>query len=348
MSLPKLGVVIVTYNSADIVLDCLESLWASDGVRLAIVVVDNRSTDGTPRAIRDWAAGCTAWKDPGDLPFALSSVPKPIELRDPATQGALPAESEGHGLTLIDAGLNGGFAAGVNLGLARLEADAELDRFWVLNPDSVVPPNSAAKLARAPEPFGLLGSRVLYVDPPDIIQIDGGTINRRTGVTINLGLGCRDTETLPADPAKIDFITGSSMVASRAFYEAAGPMPEDYFLYYEEVDWAMRRGDLPLAYAEGAVVYHRAGTSIGSPRLDRPASPFSLYFKHRGRMRFVRRHLPASRASATLYSLAKAAQLALKGYRAEARAVLAGSFDRPPPAEVRDRLSPEAARRAFA
>lgn len=189
---------------------------------------------------------------------------------------------------------------------------------------------------------------MLYAAKPDVIQIDGGTLERRTGVSGNAGLGQRHATTPAVDPNGLDFITGASLVASRNFYEAAGPMPEDYFLYYEEVDWAMRRGDLPLAYAEGAIVYHRAGTSIGSPTLDRPASPFSLYFKHRGRMRFVRRYLPGSRMTATLYSLTKAAQLALKGYRAEARAVIAGSFDRPPPAEVRDRLSPEAARRAFA
>jgi len=144
----------------------------------------------------------------------------------------------------------------------------------------------------------------------------------------------------------MDFVTGASMVASRAFYEAAGPMPENYFLYYEEVDWALRRGDLPLAYCKDAIIYHRAGTAIGSPTLGRPASPFSLYFKHRGRIRFVRRHLPRALPGALMYSLAKAAQLGLKGFGAEARAVLAGSFNRPPAPEIRARLSPEAARLA--
>ena len=41
MTLPTLGVVVVTFNAADIIQDCLESLLASRGVQLAIVVVDN-------------------------------------------------------------------------------------------------------------------------------------------------------------------------------------------------------------------------------------------------------------------------------------------------------------------
>jgi GT2 family glycosyltransferase len=149
------------------------------------------------------------------------------------------------------------------------------------------------------------------------------------------------------DPAKLDFITGASMVASRAFFEVAGLMPEEYFLYYEEVDWAMRRGGLPLAYCPEAIVYHRAGTAIGSPTLGRPASPFSLYFKHRGRIRFVRRHLRRSLPIALAYSAAKAVQLAVKGYGAEAWSVVSASLGLPPPKGVRARLSEEAARLAF-
>ena len=54
---PRLGVVIVAFNSADVILDCLESLLASGGVALSVVVVDNGSGDGTPDLLRAWAAG---------------------------------------------------------------------------------------------------------------------------------------------------------------------------------------------------------------------------------------------------------------------------------------------------
>ncbi len=180
-----------------------------------------------------------------------------------------------------------------------------------------------------------------------MIQIDGGTLNRRTGVTGNANLGAPHPTSPMPQADRLDFITGASMVASRAFWEVAGPMPEDYFLYYEEVDWALRRGDLPLAVAPGAIVYHRAGTAIGSPTLGRPAAPFSLYFKHRARLRFVRRHFPQNLLVAWAYTLVKAGQYRLKGWREEAAAVIAGARQAPPPQAVRARLEAPAAAHAF-
>lgn len=350
---PVLGVVVVTFNSSDVILDCLESLLASTGVRLRIAVIDNASTDGTPDLIRDWAAGKTPYVVPGDLPFALEPAPKPLPYAQAAgtTLPAVAAETAlGHRLTMIETGLNGGFAAGVNRGLALLAADPEVPRFWVLNPDGVAPPGTAAAFAAAPAPeggFALMGGRVNYLDPPDRIQMDGGLINRLTGVTGNIHLGRSSKATSGPGQDQLAFISGASMVASRQFYEAAGPMPEDYFLYYEEVDWALRRGRLPLLWNKDAMVYHRAGTSIGSPTLDRPATPFSLYFIHRGRMKFQRRYNPMGLPTAWAYSMAKAAQLALKGYRHEALTVLRASHGLPPPPDVRKRLTPEAARLAF-
>ncbi|MBP1804921.1 glycosyltransferase family 2 protein [Rubellimicrobium aerolatum] len=343
MTLPQLGVVLVTFNSADVIFDCLESLLASRGVRLAITVVDNASTDGTPALIRAWAAGATPYEAPGDIPFPLAAAPKPLPLL--AEGDPLPAE--GHAITLIETGVNGGFAAGVNRGLAHLARNRDLGRFWVLNPDSAVPPDSPRAFATTPGGFGLLGGRVLYLDKPDVIQIDGGLVNRRTGVTDNSGLFQSHRDTPPPDPGRLDFITGASMVVSREFYEAVGPMREDYFLYYEEVDWALRRGRLPLAYCAEGLVYHRAGTAIGSPTIGRPASPFSLYFKHRGRILFLKRFFPGSVPTGLAFSLAKAGQIAAKGYRAEAWAILAGSFNLRPPASVAARLAPEARRLAF-
>ncbi|MGR3465594.1 glycosyltransferase family 2 protein [Limimaricola sp.] len=343
---PELGVVLVTYNSAGVILDCLESLLAARGVRLRVVLVDNASADGTPGLLRDWAAGRHDWA-PSGLPFALGPVAKPVAIGD-----AVGGAGSGHGLTLIETGENGGFAGGVNRGIAALDAapDGGPDRIWLLNPDTVVPPGTAAAFATAPEPaggFSVMSGRVTYLAPPDRIQIDGGTLDRRTGVTGNINLGRPLAATPPPDAGDLDFVMGGSMVVSRAFRRQAGPMPEEYFLYYEEVDWALRRGGLPLAYCPEARVHHRAGTAIGSPAPGRPASPFSLYFKHRSRIRFVRRHLPRSLPMALAYSLAKSAQLRLAGHREEARAVIAGSFGRAPAQAIRAQLSPEAARRAF-
>lgn len=344
MTLPRLGVVVVTFNSADVILDCLESLLNSAGVQLDICIVDNASSDDTLQVLDNWASGNTPYHTPKDMPFDLQPTMKPVPLngtQHPAT---------GHQITTIQTGLNGGFAYGVNAGLAVLNKVAGVDRFWVLNPDSAVPKRTAQAFATAPVPlegFSLMGGRVLYYDTPEIIQIDGGLINPKTGVTGNIGLG-KQHKYLPApDPETMAFISGASMVASRKFYEAVGPLQEGYFLYYEEVDWALRRGNLPLVYCADAVVYHKAGTAIGSPTLDRPASPFSQYFKHRARLKFVKTWMKSKYPTAIAYSIAKAGQLILKGYHREAWALLCGSFNRKPPQQVRNILDDAAAKVAF-
>lgn len=328
-----LGVVLVAYDSADVIIDALESLFAaaqSDQVALRVVVVDNASPDDSVERIRAWQSGESAYSAPVDLPFSAPPVvAKPIS--EPLLQ-------------ILRAGHNGGFAAGVNLGVAALFSQPEINRVWVLNPDSVVPPGTVGAYARFdPGPFSLMGGRVLYFDRPDIIQIDGGRINLRTGVAVNINLHKPRSTPLP-QPEELDFVMGASMVVSRQFWERVGPMREDYFLYYEEVDWALSRGDLPLAVCPEAVIHHRAGTAIGSPIAGRPASPFSLYFKHRGRMMFLRRHAPQNMAIGWAYTVAKIAQLAVKGYWQEARALFAGACRAAPPAAVAERLDPEALR----
>jgi GT2 family glycosyltransferase len=343
MNNTALGVVIVTYNASDVILDCLETLLSAalaDGIALRVAVVDNASSDDTVARIKSWAAGETPYVAPGDLPFDSAPVPKPLSLGAP---------SQGTSVHLLEEPANGGFAFGVNVGLAALAKDPEVDRFWILNPDSAVPQGSVAAFARheaGPDGFSLMGGRVVYLEAPDKIQSDGGLINRKTGVTHNKNQFSGLQTALP-DPAALDFISGASMVASRAFYEAAGPLPEDYFLYYEEVDWALQRGALPLSYCPEALIYHRSGTSIGSSGVNRLASPFSTYFLYRARTRFVRRFFPASLPVAIAYCCAKAAQLTLKGYRKEAQAVLQGCFNRPPPAYVTSVMSPEARKIAF-
>jgi GT2 family glycosyltransferase len=336
MTLGPLGVVLVAYNSADVILDCLETLFAAanqDGRALRVVVVDNASPDDGVAVIRGWASGAVPYVPPADLPFPHCPVAKPV-----------PAEA----LEVIPAGINGGFAAGVNVGLRALFADPAIDRVWILNPDSVVPPGTPAAFARHDAgPFSLMGGRVLYYDRPEMIQSDGGTLNRWTGVTGNFNLFQKAEGTGMPLSDDLAFICGASMVASRAFWDLAGPVPEDYFLYYEEVDWALRRGPLPLAVISEAVIYHRAGSSIGSPTLERTASAFSIYFKSRSRMKFIRRWFPFALGSAALYSLAKIAQLAVKGEGQAARAMWDGTRGSLPQTLVSERLSAETFRFVF-
>lgn len=342
MTAPVTGVVIVTFNSGDVILDCLETLLSASRGRLRVVVVDNASTDDTVARIQGWAAGDLKHSPEAELPFESLPVAKPVLVSTDQTLDA--------GLTLLQSAENLGFAGGVNIGLKALLQDPEVDYFWVLNPDCVTPPDTVDGLLAYLEhdrPQGMIGGRVNYVATPDVIQIDGGLVNFKTGVTGNINLGASHAATPEPDSAALDFITGASMIVSRSFLDQVGLMREDYFLYYEEVDWAMRRGDLPLHYCAALLVYHHAGTSIGSPTVSRIASPFSLYFKHRGRMMFLRRFKPVALPLGYAYSMALILRTLLQGHRPEARAIFSAIHGLPAPQEVRARLSPAAQEIAF-
>ena len=327
-----IGVVIVTFNGADVVVGCLDSLLAQTGAIPQILVVDNASGDDTVATLRDWAA-----RHGHALPEAHS------------VEGAAEALARDR-IALLHSGANRGFAGGVNLGLATLARLPAVGHFWVLNPDAEATPDATAAIlaeaARTPG-YGMMGGRVCYAETPPRTQIDGGTVNHWTGVTGNLNLGANPATVPQPDAAQVAFITGANLVVSRRFYEDVGPMREDYFLYYEEVDWAMRRGRWPIVVAPGFVVRHHAGTAIGSPTLDRIASPFSFWFKYRSRMMFVSRFYPLSLPVALANATAKAAQIWLKGARPQATTLLRAAWGLPAPAAVRDVLSPDAQRIAF-
>lgn len=333
---PVIGVVIVTYHSSDVIEECLESLSASQGVALRIVVVDNASEDDTCDVVRGWASGERPFNSPRGSPAPRSEpVAKPLALVE------IDAPGEGRELgplTLIHVGSNRGFAGGVNVGLKALQGQA--DFYWVLNPDCVVLETTAAAYAdlaaRSPG-FGLMTGKTAYYTHPELLQTTGGRVSRLTGVCVQ-----RDYQASIASAATgasgLDWVTGANLVASPALLNHAGLMEEDYFLYYEEVDWAFRRGNLPIVFNPSALVYHHGGTTIGSGAVSRRPSPFSEYFNHRNRIRFARRFLGRFPVGAYAYGLAKAVQLLLLRHFAEAQAIICGMFELSPPRSITRRF----------
>ena len=326
-----MGVAIVTFQSAAIIGDCLSSLAASQSVRLRIVVLDNASSDETLAAIRAWA----------------STQPEGFRFEE-ADLGAIGVARAD--LTLLRSPVNGGFAYGTNCCLKLLLADPALDLFWLLNPDARARPEAAQHYVAAggEGPFALLSGRTLFADDPRIIQTDGGRVSRLTGSCTSVNRGEDVSRAVMPAAGTLDYCTGANMVVSRLFVERSGLLPEDYFLYYEEVEWAMRRGSLALRVVPLAVVDHLGGTSIGTGIVGRRSSPFALYFSFRGRGRFLRRCFPASLPLGIAFGMLKALQLlAADGAPAEAWAVLTGTLGLAPPASVRARLDPAAQVLAF-
>jgi len=325
----KIGVVIVIYDSADVIVQCLDSLAASQVPVDRIVLYDNASPDQSVDVIETWATGaglgCTTHDDS-----------RPDQVLDD--------------VNIVRSSLNRGFAGGVNGGIKAMMADG-VDLFWILNPDAIIKTHTVGAIMQKAQEipnFGLMSGRVTYVDPEGIIQVDGGHIRKWTGVCESVNLGFKASETALPDASQLSYLSGAHLIASRKFIETVGLMKEDYFLYFEEVDWAMRRGDLPLVICEQADILHHGGTSIGSGTEKRQASGFANYFNYRNRRRFMwrfyRRYLPTTLAEST----ARIIQMVLKGHRSEAWGAFCGLAGLPPPASIRQRIAKDSQPLAFA
>jgi GT2 family glycosyltransferase len=343
-----IGVVIVVYNSADVILDCVESLLRQTEHAFRIVLVDNASPDDSVARLEAWAAGALPYAPPGNSPLGpVAPVAKPVALETRDAGAAAPFAAP---VTILRSPRNLGYAGAVNLGLAPLAADPGVELLWVLNPDCVVPAGTIEAYLAAQAtagPFAIMGGRIVYHDTPGHIHADGGRVRPFSGICESVNRGAPADATPLPRPGEIDYVIGANMVVSRAFLAAAGPMREDYFLYYEEVDWALRRGDLPLALAPRAVVYHHGGTSIGTGRIGERPSAFANYFNYRNRMRFMRRFHPWRLPVAFAINLAQIARNALRDDPERRAGALRGLLGLAPPAAVAARVGAEAAPLAF-
>jgi hypothetical protein len=296
----RLAVVMVNWNRHQDTIECLESLLRSEA-RVRAIVVDNGSTDGTVERLVAWASGAEPFEPPVGPLRRLSAppLPKPLGLRVLRAEEAPDAMPGDEDVTLIASASNRGFSGGNNLGLRHALNDPAIAYGWCLNNDTVVEPSAAGALVArmdATHKIGMCGTQVRYYHRPGYWQaLNGQRFNLLTGQS--LGIGTNQPVTRSFDARKVasqtDFVLGASLAVSRAFLETVGFMEESYFLYFEEMDWSVRnRGRFAIAFAHGAIVYHKEGGSIGSSGRKGQRSATSEYYLMRSRLKFYRRNFP--------------------------------------------------------
>lgn len=317
------AVVLLNYNGWKDTLACIDSLLLSERGVARIIVCDNASPDGSFQHLRDGlasrrAAFSEAWRRwAGQGPGAVEAGQHQdlqVLTRAQVIDGAQPEAR----VVLIDNGGNWGFARGNNVGLELAVRDQALRYFWLLNNDTEVPATTIGHLAdacdRRPD-VGLWGGTVVYHGQPELVQaLGGGALNHRTAETRHIGafFDSRKVDTTPGLVSQVesemDYALGACMWATRPWVERAGLLGEHYFLYYEEIDWALRgRRWFSLGYEPKAVVLHKEGASIGTSPSG--GSALSVFHLVRSRLIFARLHLPATRLPGVLI---KAAVQALK------------------------------------
>ncbi|HEM62262.1 MAG TPA: glycosyltransferase family 2 protein [Chloroflexi bacterium] len=256
-----LSIIVVNWNTREFLRDCLLSIYRSEGdFSFATVVVDNCSEDQSCQMVTE------------EFPQAR----------------------------LIRSEINGGYAYANNLGLRQLYA-----RYYLLlNPDTVLPPNALSKMMDFMD-----GCPDVGIAGPKLVMADG-----------NLDLACKRGFPTPAnsfyklfglsrlfpesrrfgqynmtylDPdqvAEVDSVVGAFMMVRNAVVEEVGGLDEAYFMYAEDLDWALRAkqaGWKVYYYPEVTVLHYKRQSSEQNAKKARYEFWRAMYL-------FYRKHYAAS------------------------------------------------------
>jgi GT2 family glycosyltransferase len=289
-------IVLVNWRGYEDTIECLESLMRLSG-NFRVLVIDNESEDEGVNEIVRWAEGHRRAAMGGKVWERLSRDRK----REPSIavtkQGEQLDEVSNALIVIVENPENSGFAGGCNIGMEIALRDQSCEFVWLLNNDTVVDElalDHLVSLARSDVGIGICGSTLLFYDEPDVVQSVGATLNKYFGRIKNLGAGdpAQNVIANAATAADMDYVVGASMLVSRKFLLEVGLMEEDYFLYFEEIDWVYRnKRRFRSGWSNMSLVYHKEGRSIGTNSRGRP-SDRTLYFYNLNFLRLTRRYHP--------------------------------------------------------
>ncbi|MCK6580203.1 MAG: glycosyltransferase [Anaerolineae bacterium] len=228
-----LGIVIVNWNTRDLLRTCLQTVYASQGeFTFRAILVDNASADGSAEMVR-------------------AEFPQTV---------------------LIALDQNLGYPAGNNVGLRHLgfhgagEFDAGAPRYaLLLNPDTEVPPSALYNMVAymdANPSVGVAGPRLVLPDGSLDKACRRGFPTPMVSLYHFSGLakvfprsprfGRYNMTYLPADEeAEVDSVVGAYMQVRREAIRDVGLLDETFFMYGEDIDWAFR-----IKSAGWRVMYH--------------------------------------------------------------------------------------------
>jgi GT2 family glycosyltransferase len=190
------------------------------------------------------------------------------------------------GVRILLTGRNLGFSGGNNAGIGI----ARGEYIFFVNNDTEFTPGLLEKLVRvfADHPdAGLVSPKFHYFFHRGTIEYAGFcAVDPFTGRNRAIGAG-------EVDKGQYDqfretaYPHGGGMMISRKVLNVVGPMPEQFFLYYEELDWSeqVRRKGFKIYVEPGALLYHKESMTVGK------ASPLKTYYQTRSRILFMRRNV---------------------------------------------------------
>lgn len=182
--------------------------------------------------------------------------------------------------------VNLGFAGGNNLGVAHSKGDL----LFFVNNDTEFTVGLVQTLvdtiAKHPQ-TGMISPKIRYFQEPDTLQYAGYTdMNYFTARNACIGQFEKDLGQFDHLSGFTGFGHGAAMMITREAINKAGLMAENYFLYYEELDWGARikRAGFDIRLEMSALIFHKESVSVGQK------SALKEFFMNRNRLLFIRRN----------------------------------------------------------
>lgn len=178
---------------------------------------------------------------------------------------------------IVNVRQNAGFAGGNNIGIKESTGDYIL----LLNNDTEIDNGVIESLLTVFEdPSVGAVSPILRYHSNQEIQFAGFTeVNKFTGrnklIQESSGGHSRNTH----------YFHGAAVMIPRKVIDECGYMPEEYFLYYEELDWShmIKSKGYQLKVLPSVSVLHKESVTTGKN------SPLKVYYQNRNRVHFMRK-----------------------------------------------------------
>jgi N-acetylglucosaminyl-diphospho-decaprenol L-rhamnosyltransferase len=264
-------IVIVNYRTPDLTINCLRSLAPEILLvpTIRVVVVDNDSGDSSAELI----------------------------------SAAIATEGWGDWVSFLASGHNGGYAFGNNLVIRpALESSCPPAYFLLLNPDTIIRPGAIQALIDFMNEHpnaGIAGSRLEDLDNTPqcsafrfhslMSELDSGL---RLGPVTKLLSKWVTAPPVSDQPCQADWVAGASMIVRREVFQSVGLLDEEYFMYFEEVDFCLRANSAawPCWYVPQSRVVHFVGQSSGVTDTKRPPKRLPKYWFDSRQRYFLKNH----------------------------------------------------------
>lgn len=184
-------------------------------------------------------------------------------------------------ITVIDNKKNMGFARGCNQGIAKAIED-KADYVLLINGDTMVDKNFLQPLLTCcSNDNKTVASPAIYLYNSDKIDNFGGKLIYWLGITKLIK---------SSESSSPDYLSGSCLLAKTEHFVDVGLFDENYFAYFEDVDWSLRarRKGYKLKIIQDSIVWHKSSTST---KEGKGWGPLKFFLLARNNIYFARKNL---------------------------------------------------------